>query len=344
MKILKTALIATVASLIACSCNRTKTITYEGLEADATETLKAQPLNDTFEFGFASKILQHDSLLIVFDEMQPEMIQFFSKESGRLLGSFGRRGQGDKELVAPSNLAINHQDGTLSIYDYARGKLIACNLNDSPYTNPDAWFTIDLPDYETSPSAVIPVGGDEFVAQHGKPRFTKASGKEIVATIDDFPTISEESDESTSRMFFVSQSLLAVSPDGKKMAQSTTLGSILQLIDVKESAIEPYATRYFHKPIFSVVNGQIGTLDETIYGFACLDAKDEHIYATLHGVANPTAFPNTIHVFDWDGNLIKKLSTDQQICCFTVDENNGKAYAIAISGEGEQMLIALYPS
>jgi len=329
----------TILSILFCSCTQTETPIYESLDATSTETLKFHPLNDTFEFGYASKILQYDSLLIVYDEMQEEKIQFFHKKSGRHLGAFGRIGQGDKELVSPANLSINKSNAILSLYDYAKGQLLACKLTDSPITNPEAWYTIDLPEYEIRPKSVIPLTDNEFVALNGKPRFTKARGNEVIASFDLFPILpKQEADDPTTRMFFLSQSLLDVKPDGQKMVEGTIVGSIMQIFDLKSSAIESSAVRYFHKPIFSVQKGQIGMLPETIYGFTCLHATDKYIYATLFGVANPTVYPNSIYIFDWKGNLVKRFSTDQQICCFCVDEQDGKIYTMVISGSGEQIL------
>ncbi len=173
---------------------------------------------------------------------------------------------------------------------------------------------------------------------HGSPRFTKACGGEVLSSFDSYPVLPDNHGEEITRMFFLSQSIWDISPDGQKMVQATTLGSILQIFDLKTAAIKSSAIRYFHKPIFAEQKGQIEMLPETIFGFSCIQATDRYIYATLHGVANPTVFPDSIYVFDWNGNLIKKLSTDQQICCFCVDEQNCKIYAMVMNEAGEQIL------
>ena len=142
-------------------------------------------------------------------------------------------------------------------------------------------------------------------------------------------------------MFFLSQSLWAVRSDGKKMVQATILDSIMQIDNVYKSSIEPVVERYFHQPIYSVPKGQIEPLPETIYGFACLQATDQYIYATLHGVSNPTVYPSTIYRFDWEGNLVKRFLTDQQIVCFTVDEQANQLYAVVLGADKEQKLVRL---
>lgn len=267
---------------------------------------------------------------------------FFNKESGQHLAGFGRIGQGAKELVVPGNWSVNTPVGVFSIYDYARGNLLACRLQDLPNTNPAVWYTMDLPEYEVRPREVVPVGTDGFVALHGKPRFTKIHKGKLTASFDEFPLLPGHPDkEQEARMFFLSQSLLAVKPDGQKMVQATTLGSVMQILDLKGASIEPVVERYFHKPIFSVQKGQIETLPETIYGFACLQVTDKYIYATLYGVTNPTVFPGTIYMFDWKGKLLKRFLTDQQIVCFSVDEQTGKIYTVVLGEKNEQELVYL---
>lgn len=323
------------------SCSSSDSIVYESLDTGTSESLQSRMVNDSFEFGFASKIWVYDSLLIVYDEMQEEKIQFFHKESGQHLASFGRIGQGDKELITPANGSVNKRTGIFSLYDYARGNLLSCRLSD--YRN--AWFTMNLPEYEVRPKEVIPVGTDDLVALHGRPRFTKAHQGEVTASFDQFPLLPEHPDEEQeARMFFLSQSLLAVKPDGEKMVQATTLGSIMQVFDLKESSIKPVFEKYFHQPIFAVQKGQIQSLPETIYGFSCLQATDRSIYATIHGVTLPTEFPGTVYQFDWKGKLQKRLVTDRQLVCFAVDEATEKIYAVVLGENREQMLVCLEPA
>lgn len=67
-----------------------------------------------------------------------------------------------------------------------------------------------------------------------------------------------------------------------------------------------------------VQKGQIETLPETIYGFTCLQATDKFIFATLHGVANPTVFPSSVYMFDWGGRLLKKHLQINKFIAFCV--------------------------
>lgn len=315
-------------------------VEYKELEVKNTDSLESKSLNDTFTFGYANKILVYDSLLIVYDEMQENKVLFFHKETGEYLESLGRLGQGPGELLTPNSISVNLKTGILSIYDYARSKVIAYNLPEFINKDSKHWSYIDLPEYEIRPKEVISVGANDFIALHGKPRFTKSREGRILTSYDEFPLLPEtEDDEQAKRMYFLTQSLFSASPDGRKIVTATTLGGIMQIFDSKDSSISMKAENFIYQPVFSVRKGQIETFPETVYGFACLQATDKYIYATLHGVANPTVYPNVIYVFDWNGTPVKKLYSDQQICFFHVDEPEGKVYAVVLGKDNEQKLM-----
>ncbi len=298
-------------------------------------------VNDTLDFGRVTTLQIHDSLIIAYDALQKEKVHFFDRTSGDYLGAFGTIGQGDKDLVAPANMIVSTKANILSIYDVGRGGLLAASLSDvSPST--DKWLTIPLPDYSVRPREVYPIGREALLGVHGRPRLTLSRNGEIVAEYDEYPELpNHEGDQAAQRMFFLTQTLSAVSPDGTKMAQGTIIGSIMQIFGLGESEIELLAERRESEPVFSVTKGQIGFLPETIFGFAGLQATDDNIYATILGVANPTEYPSEIEVFDWEGNPVKKLVGDRQICCFCVDNRSGDIYAIVIGDDGEQHLMRL---
>lgn len=329
--------------LLLFSCAKNEKPAYEPLETGNIQQLSSQTINDSFKLGYAEKILVHDSLLVVFDQMQECNIQIFNKETGEHIASTGRRGQGPNELIQPVNVAIDESTGTLSIYDIARGALLECSLENLTSTDPTVWHTRELPDYEVRPNAVIPAGGN-IVARHGRPRFSLSKNGSITATMDSLPSWPEPDtcDEPGRRMFYLTTTLWDVRPDGEKIVQGTMIGSILHILDIDGSSITPAADRYFHKPVFSSVKGQIGPTPETVYGFACLRATDSNIYATIHGTANPTTYPTSIYVFDWEGNPKKKLDTDRQIISFTVDEPAGDIYAIVLDDNNEQTIARMH--
>ncbi|MCM1450355.1 MAG: TolB-like 6-bladed beta-propeller domain-containing protein [Clostridiales bacterium] len=275
------------------------------------------------------------------DEMHSEILQFFNKDSGLFLGSIGSIGQGAKELIMPANMSKSDCVGIFSIYDYGRGNMLVSDLTAIGGLSDDSWRNIGIPDYKIKPKELTLVGENRFVSLQGHPRFTIADYNEAKVTYDQFPELLKNLnyEEDVIRMFLLSQTLWAVSPDGQKMVQATTIGSIIQFFKLKESSIELVSEHCYHVPIFESLNGQIGTLPETIYGFIGLFATDKNVYATMHGISDPKVFPNYIYKYDWSGKLINRYDTGRQICSFCVDDQSKKIYAVSIGENGEQQLL-----
>lgn len=330
-----------IGIFLLASCMRQGTSRTVGQDIPI-DSLRAVALNDTLALGFAKKILVSDSLLIVYDDLQRDRLQFFDAGTGGRLASFGSIGQGDKELIAPGNISLSYSTGEFMIYDNARKSMLACRVEDIPDNRSDEWYVIRLPDYKIRPREVFPVDSNVFVAQHGRPRFTLSCDGEEIWSYDQFPLLEDlKDDEAATRMFFLTQTLTALSPDGTRMVQGTTLGTVMQIFKVNDAQIEPIVHLNVNEPVFNIVKGQIVAKPGSVYGFACLQTTDKHIYATIHGVPDPQVYPSDIYVFDWDGRTTGKLAADRQICCFGVDNNNGCIYAIVLNDQGEQEIVRL---
>ncbi len=129
---MKSAFIGIMATLSAMfvACSHNETSTYDDFATVPSDSLQFKEMNESFDFGYARKMIQYDSLLIVLDDMQKERIQFFNKNTGEHIASFGQLGQGKNELVAPGNISIDYMGGILSIYDYARAHLLSFNMEE----------------------------------------------------------------------------------------------------------------------------------------------------------------------------------------------------------------------
>ena len=330
--------VSLVIDFTSCSHQSHKDLSqFDALEG---EKLQTRVLNDTFEFGSANKILVYDTLLIIFDDLNPNKLQFFHKENGSHLWEFGRIGQGDKELISPSGLTLNLSADIMSVYDYAKRSLLACKLEDLGKFNSENWFEIHIPDYQIIPKEVLPVGENGYLSIHGKPRMIY-SNDNIKFEYDIYPTLL---DDESKRMFMLSESLLNISPDGEKFVQATTLGVVMDFFELTEDEIIPVTENCFKKPVFEMQKGQICVLPESVYGFSCLSSTNNDLYATLHGKEKPTEYPSEIYQFDWDGVLRKKWETGRQIVAFGVDVSTEEIYAIYMNEANDQILVKFVKS
>lgn len=332
---LKTFNIAACVAMLLTACNQSAP-RYEPIPDCQAQTISAIELDDTTEIGMVRSILTTDSFIVILDQLQPEKIHLFDRQTGAHVGSSLRIGQGHDEIVYPGTFSSDARSGLLAVYDPVGGALMTCEPSSAMLHEQAAWRRLPLPDYESHPKDAFIAADSTVIALHGRSRITKSQGKTIKATYDEYPVLPDELE--SPQMFFLAQTLTAVSPDGSRIAQGTAIGCILETLQADGSVIKQRALKCFERPVYSVVKGQIDPQPETVYGFADLHADDEYIYATIHGVANPTVFPNTIYIFDWKGEPVKKYVSDRQIVCFNVDRAVGRIYAIVLGADGEQHL------
>jgi len=323
--------------LLTAACHRQKSIEYEPIGECREVSIKAHPLNDTTAFGMARHIVAMDSLLVVYDDLQQDKIHIFDRRTGRHMGASLRIGQSYDEIISPSTFSCDEKSGLIAVYDLANGALKVCDPSSAMRDRNPGWHKISLPDYQHMPKDVYLTQDTDVIAIHSNPRITKSHDRQVLAIYDELPVLPDELESEW--MFFLSQTMSAISPDGEKLVQGTTLGCIMEIFRIEGNDISPVTLKCFDRPVYSVARGQICTLPETVYGFADLQASNDFIYATIHGVANPTVFPNVIHVFDWKGNIVKKFVSDQQICCFNVDKSSGEIYAVVLGTDQEQHLV-----
>lgn len=337
IKFLNNLIISFSLLLYLSACSHRPQNEINQLEATPVEKLQTIVLNDTFEFGSPNGIIVYDSLLIVYDNLHQNKLHFFDKEKGNHLWEFGRIGQGEKELIQPSGMTLNLTAGVLTIYDYAKRSLLACKVEDLGKFNSENWYVIPIPEYQILPKVVVPLGENRYFSIHGKPRMTYWKDN-VKLEYDTYP---EFLDEDSKRMFMLTESLLNISPDGKRLVQATTLGILMDFFEISDNGIKQVSENCYTKPLYEVQKGQIALLPESVYGFSCLSSTNNHLFATLHGKVRPTKYPTDIYQYDWDGNLKKKLETGKPIVSFAVDGLTEDIYAIYMDEANDQTLIKL---
>ena len=132
----------------------------------------------------------------------------------------------------------------------------------------------------------------------------------------------------------------AIKPDGSKIVQVMRHLPQINIIDTQTGKITSY--RIKNNPNFSLLETSMESMN-VFYNH--VHADDNYIYATYwgkepwddrFGVEVPIF--NTIHVFDWNGNLLYKLTTDKSFFrvwsdpvrkrLYTIDMNTDEVYYI----------------
>jgi hypothetical protein len=151
----------------------------------------------------------------------------------------------------------------------------------------------------------------------------------LTATIDQ--------DEMLHKHYFVYNSHYAVRPDGRKIANVTTNGMLLEILDVKDMGISHAEIKYFYEP--KLENSNMGKSD-CVFGASHICATDDYIYVlyydtTIEELAN--AKPK-IGVFDWRGNEKRCYELNDMVATFAISADDKRAYCLGYSSNGEEYL------
>jgi hypothetical protein len=129
------------------------------------------------------------------------------------------------------------------------------------------------------------------------------------------------------------QGMLAISPSGKKMAHVLIKGDMIYYYNISDNGdLALISEQIKSYPDYRYDSGAMSKGAPMHHLKAC--ATDEYVY-TLYSGRNykddkDRAFQsNLIHVYDWEGKLVKKLQLDIDVKQMAVTKDNRKIYAIA---------------
>lgn len=142
-------------------------------------------------------------------------------------------------------------------------------------------------------------------------------------------------DEPADKACMLDRHCIAFSPDGKRFACATLEGFILEIFDVEGIDINVRATRKFY-PYESVEqDGFVGYSESNIKGVVSMAASDKYVVASFNGTPDGMS-PTDISVWDWDGNPIRRYTTDVIILAMCLSScDNDELYALVQPKDAE---------
>jgi hypothetical protein len=124
---------------------------------------------------------------------------------------------------------------------------------------------------------------------------------------------------------------LTTNPKESKVAICTNYAGIMQIYDCKTNEVQLIKEYNLFPADYREQNGNFAVTPQTAWGYLSIDSNDKYIYALYSG-QNQMEHPDgsflrshIIHVFDWEGNSICRLSADRTLTMICVD-NDGNIY------------------
>lgn len=319
------------------SCSASKDISFEVPVFGKQYRVNTTVLNDSYVYGHAWNLLTCDSLLIVVDMGQEDIIHIFNRNTGVFLKSAGKKGNGPGELASPGSVALDKAKGILYVNDDERKVVFRYCLKNIVNDLASYLVEIKLDDEVPNVSRICCLRDSLFIAEGKKDRLLIFTPSGIKQTYNEFNATDKFKTPQEWSRFLQQCSKNSVSPDGRKYATATSLGAILEIFSIADNRIKLTNTGYFIEPVFDLKGTSVIPNEHTIGGFAFMSTTDKYIYATIFGTVNPVKMPHVIWKFDWNGNPVASYETNSEIECFAVDEATETVYA-SVYKDGEQVL------
>ncbi|MDR1122329.1 MAG: TolB-like 6-bladed beta-propeller domain-containing protein [Dysgonamonadaceae bacterium] len=324
------------------SCSQNPSDFSNGVFFDVSEDIEHQKLNiDTTAVicGFVADMDILDSLLVVNDFiMQDNAINVYNYRTGEVAERFGFIGKGPGEVINPVK-SIFTAANKIQLYEPNLKKMIVYNLSNNERHR--------LLEYSMLKSKIegwvleaVKVN-DHFICigktgifEHK--RFVVLDTLlNIIYSTGDYPVLikNQSTSEIQDILYYVCN--LALRPDNKRFASGSYIGAVLEIFDISEieKDIRTVNTIRIYPPIYNRKK-DVTWGDDTIIGFEDLYATNNFLYALLNGSRGAKyQYPNSICVFDWDGNPVKQYITDVPLRSFAVDESSKTIFAVTHPNE-----------
>lgn len=315
-------------------------------------TLHARILYNGLALGLVTALAADSQLIYVGNDDSDAPLLIFDAESGKLLGSLGREGDGPGEYRFVSSIQLmpgghgGRQRGLL-IFDGEARRLTRFHLLDPGTAKIDSpvTATVNAGGYITG-LALLP---DSSLIGPGLFTSHRLARLQLDGTLIEMlgPTPDNPHDLPVPVLEHVYQSTLAVRPDGSRIALAARFMNHIELYGADGTLRRTVNGPIAVAPVFHVaMAGGAPTMasDEDLrFGYVGIAAGQRYLYALFSGRRrgdygpSEATYADQLHVFDWEGNLVRTVRLGQDISNITVAPDERTLYGIAI-GESEALV------
>ena len=288
--------------------------------------------------GSPGDIQKDGDYLTVLDYQHDSLFHRIDLKKNRYMGMSGAKGQGPDDFIHPSSLKSMGK-GRFSCYDSAKREVNMVSFNQDNVTlevakllKNDNFMTFDI----------VPLSENLFIVngETSGAMFALVNKKgEVLSLSDEYPYKDEAEKQIPDRFRAMAyQGTLRVIPNGY-FAYATSSAKQIHLYKVENEEIKKVGEvidGYAHYETNTSNTGGYGVAHDGKYpkSYWDLAVTDKNVYAVYSG----RSFQEykigifeceTIHVYDWSGNLVKTYQLDVPITQFCLDEATNTIYATA---------------
>ncbi|MDR1582930.1 MAG: TolB-like 6-bladed beta-propeller domain-containing protein [Prevotellaceae bacterium] len=323
--------------LIGCEENKgskLQEIVYEDITSLPKQEIRFEKKNIGERLMVPRRIWIEDSVLIVNDQGYSDgFLRFYSMTSGRFLAKFGTIGPGPYEYVIPRFtkirdsiivISVNGRCTFLSIRDLANNDFLCTSLilKDKVYYSSNYFFPI-------KDTLFIATMTSEYQF------FLYNNRLNTTIKVNNYPLAERKNNVSDFCLnMMVYDAFYTIKPDKEKLIvayKNYPIVDIIQPLDFTTLRIEFRNKIHNHYKVIDQMNVQFEN-QHIQYTFAY--CTDKYFYLLYQNATKEMLEQNEnkseIHVFDWNGNLIKRYVSDLSIYNLAVSNNNDYLYALGL--------------
>lgn len=350
----KTGFLYAIAIFLISSCNYAKR-DYSVVDFPLPVELQSQNITLMGILSDPKEIIILDSVYIVKDSKSEFILHIFSLDSHEYMGGFIRRGRGPSEEIliqsvsraAHNSLFYKTLSGlTLAQFSPKTNSLESIMIYEVPV---DA-LTVAYPLNETK------VLGWNYTIHENEFLLYNPSDKQFSDFGNGFPYPGKNLTlEEKHRLF--SNKQMTIKPDKQKFATAYMSFPMIRVFNsIDGKLITEFNSPQTHNFPYAMINRNAtqDEIKELVENYFTITSTDQYIYALYSGKTknklypdlftpnfSPPDFGNEIHVWDWEGNPVKKISLDQMIFSFDVCLKDSTILAISVNDPDKIMVFGI---
>jgi len=305
--------------------------------------LQGNEINVGIDFLYPVSIDIYDTLMIIFDpKLDNSLLNFFSIEDYRYLGSIGKKGNGPGEFIGLDYIDYLNENGNILAFDLTRNSITSINI-DSALSFKNYIPSTKLTTYNPKLFDFRQISDTTFITSfYGEdPRLFLLNWN--LDTLDAFlpyPPLKNTFNLSENELRFkvrgnLYQANMEKYVKRKCIVLSYPFINLIQIVNYEgeKSVINIIGPEDNFPLKYILTRDGYGVLPrESKDGYGALFLTDKYIFALYRGGTDGApyhrGYGDQIFQFTWEGNPVRKYVLDRNIASFTIDMKNNKLFGL----------------